>query len=686
MSGEPVRTRLVGTPASADTEAARAGTDAGSKGIRAAETGESSDSKSATGPACESAPWRPEPGHSPIRPARCGSLTIVEPAGTGIEPARNGSGADLGRPSRSQTARPWWSEIPVPAGYALDDRGVSQTSTDARIAGPVWIKATTCDPTSGDHGIVIAWCDPYGDPHELAVTRDELHAYSSTLAARLSRGGLWILPGTERQVLKYLAEFDVLRLPRMTAVTRVGWIEHEDGQLAYMLPQPAGLVALDSQSPVIFQPERESPSSASIYSRGSLAEWNAKVLPLCKDNPLLLFPVLVALSGPLLRFAELESGGFHYYGRSSHGKTTAAQVAASVWGNGADPAEAPDRACIQKWNSTSNAFEALLSGHNDSLLVLDEIHTCDAKDFGAVIYNMASGKGKQSLDRDRQLRPSRRWRTMYFSTGEVSVVSKIEADGKKAHAGQLLRFLDIPVERGIITHTGSAHPAEHADRLKAACSRYFGTAGPALIRALVAEYDDVGQLVGTIKAKMQHNAALLTPKDAPPEIRRAIKRFALTMTAGEMGIKLGVLDCTMAQVEAAVRTALHAWLADGANISDRLRGVMNVKEFIQRHESRFQKTGEAAGPAPRDRVGYMGYDTPGRCQAYLFTSDGFREACGGLDARETAGELKRLGLLVSNEIHHLAPKRDVGSGRIRLYVVRASILDFDPVATSPDTD
>ena len=555
---------------------------------------------------------------------------------------------------------------------------MSQTTNATRIAGPVWIKATTRDPASGDHGIVIGWCEPWGKLRDLAVTRDELHGYGSTLAVRLSRGGLQIVPGAERQLLKYLAEFDVLRLPRLTAVVRVGWLDQEHGQLAYMLPPPAGLIALESQSPVVFQPERESPSTASIYARGTLDDWNARVLSLCKENPLLLFPALVALSGPLLRFAELESGGFHYYGRSSHGKTTAAQVAASVWGNGADPAESPDRAYIQKWNSTANAFEALLSGHNDSLLVLDEIHTCDAKDFGSVIYNMAGGKGKQSLDRERQLRPTRRWRTMYFSTGEISVMSKIQADGRAAHAGQLVRLLDIPVERGIITHTGSAQPAQYADRIKAACSRSFGTAGPEFVRVLINEYADVGRLVGTIKTTVEHYSAMLTPEGAAPEIRRAVKRFALTMTAGELAAKLGVLDCTVAEVEAAVRTAQRSWLTDGARVPDRLRGVINVAEFIQRHESRFQKLAEPVGPPPRERVGFMGYDAAARGDAYMFTSDGFREACGGLDAAETARELRCLGLLVSNETGHLAPKRYLDSSRVRVYIVRAAILEFDP--------
>ncbi len=665
MSDRPVGTTPVAIPARADSEAAYTGkNDACEAGSQLA-PGPTEPARSRIEPA----PSRPEDS-----PAACSEMPQA-----GLSRLRTEIEAGAKRLSH----RPLWSEIPVPAGYELDERGVSQTTTATRIAGPAWVKATTHDPISGDHGIVIAWHDPFGAPHELAVTRDELHGQGSTLAARLSRGGLWIMPGTERKVLQYLAEFDVLRVPRWAAVTRVGWIEREDGQLAYMLPPPRGLVALDSQPPVIFQPERESPSSASLYSRGTLADWNASVVSLCKDNPLLLFPVLIGLSGPLLRFAEMESGGFHYYGRSSHGKTTAAQVAASVWGNGADPAESPDRAYVQKWNSTANAFEALLCGHNDSLLVLDEIHTCDTKDFAAVIYNMASGKGKQSLDRERQLRRPRRWRAIYFSTGEVSVLSKLQADGKAVHAGQLLRLVDIPIERGIITHTGDMHPAAYADRLKSSCSRSFGTAGPALIETLVREYEGTGKLVGTIKTKVEHYSGVLTPKDAPPEIRRAIKRFALTMVAGELAIQLGILDCTMMHVGAAARTALRAWLTNGENVPDRLRGLMNVAEFIQRHESRFQSLGSVHAYPPRDRAGFVGFDKTTGEQQYQFTREGFAEACGGLDPKETASELKERGFLVA-ERGRLTDKRDTGNGRTRLYVVRAALLEFDPVSWTGD--
>lgn len=576
---------------------------------------------------------------------------------------------------------PPWDSAAIPPNYAISRAGVVLAENESRIAGPVWVAASTFDPLAGEHGLVIRWLDLYGKQCELAVTRDELHIQGGTLPARLARGGLHLTPGEERRLLRYLALFESGHLPLWQAATRVGWLEEPDGALAYMMPPPAGMIALADHAAVIFQPERESPSTASLYHRGTLDDWNRTVVALCRSNPLLFFALLVGLTGPLLRFAELESGGFHYYGRSSHGKTTAAQVAASVWGNGADPAEAPDRAFVQKWNSTANAFEALLSAHNDGLLVLDEIHTCDAKDFGAVIYNMAGGKGRQALDRDRQLRRNRKWRAMYFSTGEISVLRRLQADGREVHAGQLLRLIDIPIEGGIITDAAGGQTAAYADRLKAACARYFGVAGPALVHELIMNYDDARALTGTVKTLIERHTDALRPANAPPEHQRALKRFALVMAAGELAIKLGVLqDCTGAHVERAVRTAVRAWLADGSNIPDRLRGVLNVQAFLERSESRFQKLRDESGQIPRDRAGFFGWDGAVGVAVFLFTPDGFAEACGGQDPRETARELYNLGLLFARERDRYTEKRDIGTGRHRVYIVRTALLDFDPGA------
>lgn len=267
---------------------------------------------------------------------------------------------------------------------------------------------------------------------------------------------------------------------------------------------------------------------------------------------------------------------------------------------------------------------------------------------------------------------------MYFSTGEISVLQRLQADGKEVHAGQLLRLIDIPINGGTILATDCGSSAEHADKLKAACARHFGVAGPGLVRALVSEYEDARALTATVKTMLAHYVAALTPVSAQAEQRRAVKRFALLMVVGELATKLGVLsECTMDDIERAVRIALRAWQADGSNIPDRLRGVLNVQAFIERNESRFQNLQTTSDQIPRDRVGFVGWDKVIGRTCFWFTNNGFTEACGGQDARETAQELFARGYLIARERGRFTEKREFGDERRRVYIVLSSLLAFD---------
>jgi hypothetical protein len=76
----------------------------------------------------------------------------------------------------------------------------------------------------------------------------------------------------------------------------------------------------------------------------------------------------------------------------------------------------------------------------------------------------------------------------------------------------------------------------------------------------------------------------------------------------------------------------------------------------------------------------VGYDGAAGEVCYWFTSDGFGSACGGLNVEDTAKELRNLNYLVPGEHGRLQTKRQIGSKRMRLYVVRASILEFDALS------
>ena len=203
-----------------------------------------------------------------------------------------------------------------------------------RISGPIWVDGHTRGRLGNGWGHSLKLIDRDGHQHAYAVPESRFHEQSQTLAAELAGEGLMIAPGRERNLLAYLGAFNSKK--RIQSVSRLGWLEDADDLLAYVLPNE--VISRGNKEDIEFQPERYSPTSSSLRSAGTLEEWQEKIASKCQGNPLLTFALCAGFAGVLLKFLGLDSGGFHLFGTTSRGKTTALQVAASVFGNGADPA------------------------------------------------------------------------------------------------------------------------------------------------------------------------------------------------------------------------------------------------------------------------------------------------------------------------------------------------------------
>jgi uncharacterized protein (DUF927 family) len=386
----------------------------------------------------------------------------------------------------------------------------------------------------------------------------------------------------------------------------------------------------------------------------------------------LLFSLSAAFAGPLLRFAGVEGGGFHLHGGSSKGKTTAGQLAASVWGSGADPVEAPGVAFVRKWNATANAVEAIAADHCDGLLVLDEVGEAQAQDLGRLIYQLAGGQGKSRLSRDAALRAPRTWRVVVFSTGEVPVQAVIEAAGRRARGGQLVRMVDVPAtgaDGDIIHHTHGREPAEFVHRLKRACATYFGTAGPAFVRFLC-QQGTTAELCKRVQQELAGAHGLLVPAGAAAEVSRVVRRFALVLVAGQLACAAGVLPFSPADIEQGVRQVQRRWL-DVHGRGPMERAVEQLRAFLLRNEARFRDRAEMA-QVVRDLAGY----TDRARELFLLTPEGAREALDGYAVQDVMRHLQDRGWLFTNEPDRLLSGHRVrGIERlVRLYAVRASLL------------
>jgi len=96
----------------------------------------------------------------------------------------------------------------------------------------------------------------------------------------------------------------------MRCTRQVGW--HGP---SFILPD---MTIGSRQEEVIYQGDGESLLRQSV----ALKEWKEAIGKYCDGNSRLIFPVCVALAGPLLFLCDEQPGGFHFVGSSSTGKTT----------------------------------------------------------------------------------------------------------------------------------------------------------------------------------------------------------------------------------------------------------------------------------------------------------------------------------------------------------------------------
>ncbi len=574
--------------------------------------------------------------------------------------------------------------MPVP-GYLITPDGVFElpaniNKPDIRLTlASCGVIAHCRDGLQQNWGAFVRWADRDGVIHEAAFPVGRFHDESVKLCVDLANLGLPIMPSKEKQLLRYFASSDPKT--RYRAAIQTGWQDHE---AVFVLPTKTIGGSVNGEL-VVYQPERFFSSSQGVCTAGSFEDWKHQVAAQLPGNPVLVFWAAASFAAPLLHMLALEGGGVHLYGITSTGKTTVEQVAASVWGNGSDPAEGQASAYVRKWNLTKNATEGLAEAYNDLPLCLDEIAEADAREFGRMIYQLAGGQGKGRMRADATLKSVKAWRILLLSTGEAPAADVIEAEGKRMKGGQAVRLLDIPAidpgtGAGIIVDVyGTESPALFVDALKRACGSHYGWAGPAFVKALIDEgLERVRKELGEI---LLATAQALSPDGASPEVARAVKRLALVAVAGEKATALGILPWEQGEAFRATRAILSRYLAGRCGVgSETERAIDRVRAFILAHgASRFRDLTKDSDHV----VNLVGYRDQLN-EIYYLTPSGFREACGGQDVKDVARLLARKGLLRVPDTGHLTERVSVpGVGRTRLYAVDADILDTETAPAGP---
>jgi len=470
-------------------------------------------------------------------------------------------------PSRESSSRPF---------FTVDEKGVwfhgfSQNGDPLPaqwICSELKVTAQSRDSANGEWGYLLEFPDGDNQPKRWAMPASMLAGDGTAYRAILLSMGLRIGAGVtaKNQLSVYIQSEKTDRRVRCT--DRIGW---HNG--VYVLPDRT---IGESDELVMFQAAGGVVSQ--FRQRGTLDEWRANVSTHCRGNSRMLFCLSAAFAAPLMHLAHVSSGGFHIWGDSSSGKSTAFKVAGSVFGGSDYP---------RSWHATGNALESTATQHSDALLLLDEIAQVDPKSLGDTVYMLANETGKARATQSATARKVASWRLLFLSDGEVSLSSHMEQAGKGSKAGHDVRMAHIAADAGkglgvFDTLHDFENGATLSDHLVKMSRQYYGTAGMALIEYAVSDYENISEALTIGIAELVRE---MCPSYSHGQVTRVAARFALVGLAGEMATSQGITGWDAGEAIAAARTCFTTWLVGrgGSGNVEHVSILRQVGAFFQAH-------------------------------------------------------------------------------------------------------
>lgn len=568
------------------------------------------------------------------------------------------------------------NNVKVPPGFKISIKGIycQQENNKGKLEyiqiayTPLWLEAYEMDGQEKGWRTVIYWMNLKGTLQSDAF--DSSILTSPPIISELVKCGCKFVYGCEKVILQYINQFQITKSYRR--IEAMGWAHMPERENVFVLSNE--IISHNEHEAICYRPEQDNMMEKILKAKGSFEVWMDMVV-LLKGNPLLIFCLSAAFAGPLLKLLNVENGFFHFFGRSSHGKTTALCVAGSVWGRISNSGGAM---FIKTWAATSNALEGIAAAYNDILLILDELGQCDVFDFQKVAYDLASGQGKSRMKKDLNLATNKTWRIAGLSSGELSACEKMESKNKKSKAGQRLRIMDVPIDSGIIRDPHSMKPAEFSDYLKNTCSENYGWAGPAFVRSIIDREDSTEVIEEIIEMYNDFKKDFLKPGLEPEQVR-AMNRFALVATAGSLAVDLEIIPLSREEVRDAVYTVRDIWLNTTTSLRDALRAVSDIRDYIDQNGIRFEAIFDYDDNYDHPRVNQAGYMGKHNGETlYLFNDVAFREACKGVNPLLVCAELKGLNFLhMNNPGKNKARFTMKDNSRRYFYTVRGAILAYE---------
>lgn len=545
---------------------------------------------------------------------------------------------------------------------------------DFLVSSLIVVVANARDINGKNWGKVVRFVDPDNAVKQIFIRNSDLIANGRAIITQLSEDGLQVSSNGKmiELLLHYLNMAPPMEKKMAICTDRIGW----HGNI-YLFPDNSYIG--NSDTCVVYT------GAASITAntvKGTVQEWRDNVAAICKGNNLLIFAICIAFASVLLRLLKVESGGFHFFGTSSTGKSTTLFVGASAHGD-------PDK-IISSWNATAVGLEYNAKERNDSLMILDEMHETDEKTASKTGYSLFNPKGKTRGNKLGGVNEGAERRLNCLSSGEVSYGSFV----KDIRPGQAVRLNDIPADMekgfGVFENIHDSESAKaFSERIKHVTTEYYGAPIRSFLEQLVnSDPNTVKDMYQEISAKFFTD---YVPEQADTQVQRVTSKYAVAALAGELATIMGITGWDENDAYSAVGVVFNKWLDNRGTIGQQEpeRAVEQVKDFLLQHGmSRFlpitdnSSSGYSLLHPDRqcnDMAGFRIVNGPNSYEFIVFPKVYNDEMCSGLVIKNVTKTLTERGFLevehstdgkVKPQVRHRLP----GVGQMRVYHFNASIF------------
>ena len=403
--------------------------------------------------------------------------------------------------------RPWELTVAGVIKHSTSDRG---KQADPCSFGPVLItgKADGAEQKM----LVVAWRHP-GEPWA-----SRLVPRATVLQARkigdLAQFDFPYMDSRSAQLVEYLGAMEAQNsrlFPRARIAGHMGWQGEADQDTPFLVGRAVvsgGVIRsaedCDPHDPLTWGDaavlaDMSDPGINQIYSayhsRGTLAEW-LEIVRRLRDYPRMTLCLLASLCTPLLEILRVHNFGLDLSSATGGGKTTAAMLAASVWGC---PDQKAEGNLLGSWETTLVGAERRAGLQSHLPLILDDSAQARRTPtlISSVIYLISAGQGR-TRGTITGIAAASTWRGVLITNGEQPLTSFTQDGGTRT---RVLSVLGKPLGDDIAVGRPLAEDL-HRDLCE-----HYGHAGVEFVRHLQANREHWDAWRGTHRQLTDHFAA-----------------------------------------------------------------------------------------------------------------------------------------------------------------------------------